>query len=87
MQKIGVSYIFVGEKTIDLKIALKKLKSLFGIDKILCQGVPKTNELLLKENLVQKIIIVKIPVIGQPGALPLVEYHLNQFGNLKIINY
>ena len=72
LQKIGVSYIFAGEKTIDLKIALKKLKSLFGIDKILCQGGPKTNELLLKENLVQKIIIVKLPVIGQPGALPIV---------------
>lgn len=71
LQKIGVSYIFAGEKNIDLKIALKKLKNLFGIDKILCQGGPKTNELLLKENLVEKIIVLKIPVIGQPGALPI----------------
>ena len=71
LKKIGVSYIFAGEKNIDLKIAMKKLKSLFGIEKIMCQGGPKTNELLLKENLVNKLIIVKMPVIGQPGALPI----------------
>ena len=34
LQKIGVSFIFAGEKNIDLKIALKKLKDLFGIEKI-----------------------------------------------------
>ena len=77
LQKIGVSYIFAGEKNIDLKIAMKKLKSLFGINKLMCQGGPTTNELLLKENLVEKLIIVKMPVIGQPGALPI-------FGNAPL---
>ena len=71
LQKVGVSYIFAGEKNINLKIAMKKLKDLFGIEKLMCQGGPKTNELLLKENLVEKLIIVKMPVIGQPGALPI----------------
>ncbi len=56
---------------------MKKLKSLFGIEKLMCQGGPKTNELLLKENLVEKLIIVKMPVIGQPGALPI-------FGNAPL---
>jgi len=71
MQKIGASYIFAGEKNIDLKVALKKLKDLFGIEKIICEGGPKTNELLLKENLVEKLIILQYPVIAQPGALPI----------------
>ena len=80
LQKIGVSYIFAGEKNINLKVALKKLKDLFGIDKILCEGGPKTNEILLKENLVGKLIIVKLPVIGQPGALPIFgEANLSQW--------
>ena len=85
LRKIGVSYIFAGEKNIDLKFAMKKLKSLFGIDKVLCEGGPKTNELLLKENLVQKLIIVKMPVIAQPGALsifgnaPLSKWRLDGF--------
>lgn len=71
LQKIGVSYIFAGEKNIDLKIAIKKLKNLFGIEKILVEGGPKTAELFLKENLVEKLIIVKLPVIGQSGSLPV----------------
>ena len=85
LQKIGVSYIFAGEKDIDLKIAMKKLKNLFGIDKLQCEGGPKTNELLLKENLVKKLIIVKMPVVGQPGALqifgnaPLSKWTLESF--------
>ena len=85
LQKIGVSYIFAGEKNIDLKLAMKKLKNLFGIQKILCEGGPKTNELLLKENLVQKLIFVKMPVIAQPGALsifgtaPLSKWTLESF--------
>ena len=80
LQKIGVSYIFAGEKNINLKVALKKLKDLFGIDKILCEGGPKTNEILLKENLVEKLIIVKLPVIGQPGSLPIFgEANLSQW--------
>ena len=85
LQKVGVSYIFAGEKNIDLKIAMKKLKSLFGIEKLMCQGGPKTNELLLKENLVQKLIVVKMPVIAQPGALsifgnsPLSKWTLESF--------
>ena len=64
---------------------MKKLKNLFGIQKILCEGGPKTNELLLKENLVQKLIIVKMPVIAQPGALsifgtaPLSKWTLESF--------
>ena len=49
-------------------MAMKKLKILFGINKLKYQGGPKTNELLIKENLVEKFIIVKLPVIGQPGV-------------------
>ena len=64
---------------------MKKLKNLFGIDKLQCEGGPKTNELFLKENLVKKLIIVKMPVVGQPGALqifgnaPLSKWTLESF--------
>ena len=80
LQKIGASYIFAGEKNINLKMALSKLKNLFGIEKILCEGGPKTNEFLLKENLVNKLIIIKYPVIGQPGALSI-------FGKAKLSSW
>ena len=71
LQKKGVSYIFAGEKNIDLKVALKKLKDLFGIEKIICEGGPTTTQSFLNENLVDKLIILKHPCIAQPGALPV----------------
>ena len=65
LQSIGVSYIFAGKNDINLKIALKKLKSLFGIDKILLEGGPTTNQYFFKENLVSKIFLIKAPIISQ----------------------
>ena len=65
LQSIGVSYIFAGKNNIDLQIALKKLKSLFGIDKILLEGGPTTNQYFFKENLVSKIFLIKAPIISQ----------------------
>ena len=80
LQKKGVSYIFAGEKNIDLKVALKKLKDLFGIEKIICEGGPTTTQSFLNENLVDKLIILKHPCIAQPGALPV-------FGNANLSSW
>ena len=77
LQKIGVSFIFAGEKTINLKLALKKLKEKFGIEKIMCVGGPVTTQSLLNENLVEKLIILQHPCIAQPGSLPV-------FGNANL---
>ena len=68
LQSIGVSYIFGGKNNIDLKVALKKLKSLFGIDKLLLEGGPTTNQYFFKENLVSKIFLIKAPIISQSGS-------------------
>ena len=68
LKSIGVSYIFAGKNNIDLKVALKKLKSLFGIDKLLLEGGPTTNEYFFKENLVSKIFLIKASIIAQTGS-------------------
>ena len=52
---------------------MKKLKNHYGIEKVISQGGSITNELLLKANLVEKLIIVKIPFILQPGSLQFWE--------------
>ena len=44
LQKKGVSYIFAGEKNIDLKVSLKKLKDLFCLEKIICEGGPTSTQ-------------------------------------------
>ena len=80
LQKIGASYIFAGEKIINLKIALKKLKDLFGIEKIICGGGPATAQSLLNENLVDKLINLQHPCIAQPGSLPV-------FGNANLSSW
>ena len=89
LRNIEVSYIFAGKDKIDLKTALKKLKQLFGIERILCEGGPTTNGLLLKEDLVQKIIFYKCPYIATPGGKPvfgeskLSKWNLETFEMLK----
>ena len=77
LKSIEVSYIFAGKDKIDLKIALKKLKTLFGIERILCEGGPTTNGFFLKEDLVQKVIFYKCPYIATPGGKPV-------FGEAKL---
>ena len=89
LQSIEVSYIFAGKEKIELKTALSKLKKLFGIERILCEGGPTTNGLLIKEDLVQKIIVYKCPYIGTPGGKPvfgeakLCKWNLETFEMLK----
>ena len=77
LKSIEVSYIFAGKDKIDLKTAMKKIKKLFGIEKILCEGGPTTNGLLLKDDLVQKVIFYKCPYIATPGGKPI-------FGEAKL---
>ena len=77
LKSIGVSYIFAGKDKIDLKTALTKLKKLFGIERVLCEGGPTTNGLLLQEDLVQKIIFYKCPYIAEAGGKPV-------FGQAKL---
>ena len=89
LKSIEVSYIFAGKDKIDLKTALTKLKKLFGIEKVLCEGGPTTNGLLLQEDLVQKIIFFKSPYIAAPGGKPvfgqakLSKWNLETFEMLK----
>ena len=89
LKSIEVSFIFAGKDKIDLKTALTKLKKLFGIEKVLCEGGPTTNGLLLQEDLVQKIIVYKCPFIAAPGGKPvfgqakLSQWNLETFEMMK----
>ena len=89
LKSINVSYIFAGKDKIDLKTALIKLKKLFGIKRVLCEGGPTTNGLLLREDLVQKIIFYKCPYIAAPGGKPvfgegkLSKWNLETFEMMK----
>ena len=56
-----MSYIFAGEKNIDLKVSLKKLKDLFCLEKIICESGPTSTQSFWNKNLEDKLIILKHP--------------------------
>ena len=79
-RKIGVSYIFAGREEIDIKLALNKLYSAFGIKKLLLEGGSIINGAFLREGLVDGLSIVTAPIIARSGDKPLFEgADMNEF--------
>lgn len=70
-RSIGVSYIFAGAEDIDLKLALNKLYSIFGIKKLLLEGGSIINGAFLREGLVDELSLVVAPVIADKNDKPL----------------
>ncbi|NLY42905.1 MAG: RibD family protein [Clostridiaceae bacterium] len=72
LREKGVSYIFGGETELDLTIVLKKLKSLFGIEKLLLEGGGIVNGSFFEEDLIDEISLVVIPAAEcNESAIPL----------------
>lgn len=57
----NVSYIFAGKKSIDLKVALQKLRKLFGIKRVRVDGGGKVNGSFLKAGLIDEISLLIVP--------------------------
>ena len=70
-RSIGVSYIFAGKEDIDLKLALNKLYSIFGIKKLLLQGGSVINGAFQREGLIDSLSLVMAPMIGGRNDKPL----------------
>lgn len=58
----GVSYVFGGQDRLDLDLVTQKLKSLFGIDKLLLEGGGIVNGSFLEAGLIDEISLIVIPV-------------------------
>ena len=71
LQSKGVSYLFGGKSRIDLATVLRKLRSRFGIKKLLLEGGGKINGSFLAANLIDELSILLGPVadgsIGTPS--------------------
>ncbi len=70
-RSIGVSYIFAGEDSIDVKIALSKLYSIFGIKKLLLEGGSIINGAFLRAGAVDELSLVTTPIIADKNDKPL----------------
>ena len=62
LRKLDISYIFAGERQLDCKLLLYKLKSLFEIEKLMVSGGGLTNWSFVQENLVDELSLVLAPV-------------------------
>ncbi len=62
LKDIGLSYLFAGKAKVDLELALEKLYSLFGIEKLMLEGGGKINGSFLNEGLIDEINQVILPM-------------------------
>ncbi|MBQ3015649.1 MAG: dihydrofolate reductase family protein [Clostridia bacterium] len=91
-----ISYIFAGESSIDVKLALSKLKSIFGCKTLLLEGGSIINGSFERADAVDELSLVVAPIVADKDSKPLFmdsaisKYELvkaeNENGNL-ILNY
>ncbi len=70
-RRTGVSYIFAGHNTIDLRLALSKLYSIFGIKKLLLEGGSIINGAFLRAGLIDELSLVVAPIVADKSDKPL----------------
>ena len=63
MRKAGRSYIFAGKDSLDLPLAARKLKELFGIESMLLSGGGIVDWAFLQAGLIDEISLIIPPVI------------------------
>ena len=71
LQSIGVSYIFAGKQEMDVPLAVKKLKMLFGIETLLLEGGSVLNGAFLRADVVDALSLVVAPVTAEKKDKPL----------------
>ncbi len=65
----GVSYIFAGERELDLRLALERLNEELGIKRLMLEGGGVTNGFFLRAGLVDEVSLLVCPFVdGAPGA-------------------
>ena len=91
LKSVGISYIFAGKEEIDLKLALKKLKKHFNIQKLAVCGGSGINGSFYNENLYDQLDIIMSPIVGENEGLPLFggakEYRLYKFEEVRALEH
>jgi len=71
LQAMEIPYIFAGETSIDVEIALLKLKKLFGCETLLLEGGSIINGAFERAGAVDELSLVVAPVIAGKDSKPL----------------
>jgi riboflavin biosynthesis pyrimidine reductase len=76
LREDGVSYIFAGEREIDLAAALEALNHELGVRRVLLEGGGAINGALLQAGLVDELSLVIVPSVeGVPGGPAVFDIH------------
>ena len=62
LRRLDISYVIAGKEQLDCKLLLEKLKTLFGIKKLMISGGGLTNWSFLQENFMDELSLVIAPV-------------------------
>lgn len=83
LRKQGVSYILAGVDTLDCKAAAQKLKSLFGIGKMLICGGGTVNWSFLSQGVVDELSLLLSPVADGDPNTPTIFERMEKFDQSK----
>lgn len=72
LREKGISYIFGGEKEIDFEQVFEKLKSTFGIDRLLLEGGGTLNGTIIPSELIDEISLILTPMVANNAAAPAI---------------
>lgn len=75
-----IAYVFAGKETIDVTLALEKLKALFGIEKLFLEGGSLINGAFQRADAVDELSLVVAPTVAGQDSKPL-------FTNSKIADF
>ncbi len=90
LREKGVSYIIGGRTEIDLRGVMRKLRTLFGINKILLEGGGKINGSLLAAGLIDELSVLVAPVAdGRVGVSTMLDAGISKGSvtGLKLISH
>lgn len=74
LRRFDISYVFAGEKDLDCALLLHKLKTLFGIEKLMVAGGGLMNWSFAQAGLLDEVSIVMAPVAdGNTSAVSIFE--------------
>jgi len=84
LQELHISYIFAGKEELNISLALEKLNKYFNIKNIILEGGSIINGAFIKEDLVDEVSLVTVPVLAKDSDKPLsYGYEFNKL-NFKL---
>lgn len=78
LQAKGVSYLFCGRVELDLTLVVRKLRKMFGIEKLLLEGGGIVNGSFLQAGLIDEISLVVVPAV-EPSDKAIPLFHINKY--------